>query len=121
MFKEDIEALVSRLENLISTKTVVGEPIVNGNTTIIPIVTASLGFGMGSGEGQDEKNQGGGKGTGAGAGMKLTPSALLIVQGDNVQVYSLTQKGSLSKLAEVIPEVIDRFRSQKAEQVAPSD
>ncbi|MFZ5900514.1 MAG: GerW family sporulation protein [Bacillota bacterium] len=116
MFKEDIDALVSRLENLISTKTVVGEPIVSGNTTIIPIVTASVGFGMGSGEGQDEKHQGG-KGIGAGAGMKLTPSALLIIQGDNVQVYSLANKGSLAKLAEMIPEVINKFHPrEKSEQ-----
>jgi len=117
MFKEDIEALVSRLENLISTKTVIGDPIINGNTTIIPIMTANVGFGMGSGEGQDEKHCGGGKGTGAGAGLKLTPSALLIMQGDNVQVYSLAQKGSLAKLAEIIPDVINKFRPQeKVEQ-----
>ncbi|MCG9968795.1 sporulation protein [Pelotomaculum terephthalicicum JT] len=111
MFKEDIESLVSHLENLISTKTIVGEPIVNGNTTVIPIVTASVGFGMGSGEGQDEKNQGG-KGTGGGAGMKLSPAALLIIQGDNVQVYSLSSKGSLAKLAEMIPEVIGKLKPQ---------
>ena len=116
MFKEDIESLVSRLENLISTKTIVGEPIVSGNTTIIPIVTATVGFGMGSGEGQDEKSQGG-KGTGAGAGMKLAPSALLVMQEDQVQVYSLSQKGSLAKLAEMIPDVINKLKSQeKVEQ-----
>lgn len=111
MFKEDLETMVSRLEKLISTKTVVGEPIISGNTTIIPIVTASVGFGMGSGEGQDEKNQGG-KGSGGGAGLKLTPSALLIIQGDNVQVYSLSQKGSLAKLAEIIPDIINKFKPQ---------
>jgi uncharacterized spore protein YtfJ len=56
MFKEDIESLVSRLENLLTTKTVVGEPMVHGNTTIIPIMTAAVGFGLGSGEGQDPKS-----------------------------------------------------------------
>ena len=109
MFKEDIEALVARLENLISTKTIVGEPIINGDTTVIPIMTAAVGFGMGSGEGQDDKQ--GGKGTGAGAGMKITPTALLIMQGDNVQVYSLAQKGSLSKISELIPEMVEQFRN----------
>ena len=110
MFKEDIETLVARLENLISTKTIVGEPIVSGDTTIIPIVTASVGFGIGSGEGQEGANQGG-KGTGAGAGMKLTPSALLVIQGDNVQIYSLNQKSCLTRLAEIIPDVINKFKS----------
>ncbi|AGL02463.1 GerW family sporulation protein [Desulfoscipio gibsoniae] len=115
MFKEDIESLVSRLENLISTKTIIGEPIISGNTTIIPIVTASVGFGLGSGEGQDGASQGG-KGTGAGAGMKLSPTALLIIQGDNVQVYSLTKKGSLAKLAETIPDVIKKFKSNEKDE-----
>ncbi|MEW6697439.1 MAG: GerW family sporulation protein [Bacillota bacterium] len=115
MFREDIEALVSRLENLISTKTVIGEPIINGNTTIIPILTATVGFGMGSGEGE-EKHHGGGKGTGAGAGMKLTPSALLIMRGDDVQVYSLAQKGSLAKLAEIIPDVINKLKPQEEKE-----
>lgn len=112
MFKEDIESLVSRLENLISTKTIVGEPIVSGSTTIIPIVTATVGFGMGSGEGQDSTNQGG-KGTGAGAGMKLSPTALLIVQGDDVQVYSLSQKGSLAKLAEMVPDLVEKIKAKE--------
>lgn len=116
MFKEDIESLVSRLENLISTKTIVGEPIINGNTTIIPIVSASVGFGMGSGEGQDEKHQGKGKGTGAGAGIKLTPSALIIVQGDNVQVYSLAQKGHLDKLAEIIPDMVNKLKPTEKDE-----
>jgi uncharacterized spore protein YtfJ len=39
------------------------------------------------------------------------------MQGDDVQVYSLTQKGSLVKLAEMIPDLINKFKSQdKAEQ-----
>jgi len=74
-------------------------------------VTASVGFGMGSGEGQDNSKQGG-KGTGAGAGLKLSPTALLILQGDDVQVYSLTQKSNLEKLAEMIPDIINKFQPQ---------
>ncbi|MCG8402003.1 MAG: sporulation protein [Firmicutes bacterium] len=111
MFKEDIVSLVSRIENLISTKTIVGEPIISGNITIIPIVTTSVGFGLGSGEGQ-ESTEHGGKGTGAGAGMRISPSALLIIQEDNVQVYSLAQKGSMAKLAELIPDVVNKFKNQ---------
>lgn len=42
--------------------------------------------------------------------MKLSPSALLIIQGDNVQVYSLNQKGSLAKLVEMIPEVVNKLK-----------
>lgn len=111
MFKEDIDSLVSRIENLVSTKTIVGEPIISGNITIIPIVTTSAGFGLGKGEEQGGTASGS-KGTGAGAGMRISPSALLIIQGDNVQVYSLAQKGSMAKLAELIPDVVSKFKNQ---------
>jgi len=84
---------VSRLENLISNKTIVGEPIISGNTTIIPLVTATVGV-----------------------GIKLTPSALLIMQGDDVQVYSLSQKGNLAKLVEMIPDVISKLKLQEKDE-----
>jgi len=84
---------VSRLENLISNKTIVGEPIISGNTTIIPLVTATVGV-----------------------GIKLTPSALLIMQGDDVQVYSLSQKGNLAKLVEMIPDVISKLKPQEKDE-----
>lgn len=84
---------MSRLENLISNKTIVGEPIISGNTTIIPLVTATVGV-----------------------GIKLTPSALLIMQGDDVQVYSLSQKGNLAKLVEMIPDVISKLKPQEKDE-----
>jgi uncharacterized spore protein YtfJ len=49
--------------------------------------------------------------------LKLTPSALLIIQGDNVQVYSLDQKGSLAKLVEMIPDIVNKLKlKENAEQ-----
>jgi len=44
--------------------------------------------------------------------LKLSPTALLILQGDDVQVYSLTQKSNLEKLAEMIPDIINKFQPQ---------
>jgi len=108
MLKEDLETIVSHLEKMVSTKTIVGDPIASGNTTIIPILTASFGFGSGGGEGNDPSH-GAGKGSGGGAGAKLAPTALIIVQGDDVKVYSLAQKGTLEKLAELIPEVLAKL------------
>lgn len=114
MIKENIEAIVSRLENLITTKTIVGDPITSGNITIIPIISASFGFGTGSGEGTDCSNKGGiGKGGGGGAGARISPTALIIIQEGEVKVYSLAQKGTLEKLAELVPEALSRFGIDK--------
>lgn len=111
MFKEDIEAIVSHLENLVSTKTIIGEPIVSGNSTIIPVLTASVGFGVGSGEG-NQPSQGTGKGSGGGAGLKLTPAAMIVIQGDEVKVYSLSQKGMIDKLGEMLPTVFSQIKKE---------
>jgi uncharacterized spore protein YtfJ len=108
MFKENIEALVSHLENMVQAKTVVGEPIVSNGKTIIPLVSVRVGFGTGGGEG-NAPQQGVGKGEGGGAGLNVSPTALLIVDENGVQVYSLNQKGGLSKLVEIIPEVMAKM------------
>ena len=113
MIKEDIETMVSRLEDLIKTKSIVGEPIINGNITIIPIMSASFGFGVGGGEG-NEPNKGVGKGSGAGAGAKINATALIVIQEGEAKIYSLSQKGTLEKIAEMIPEAITKFHQEKS-------
>jgi len=111
LFKENIEAMVSKLENLITTKTIVGDPIVSGNVTIIPVMAAGFGFGLGSGEGPDTI-KGGGKGSGGGAGGGLKPVALVVLQEGDLKVYSLAQKGVLERLAEVVPELLAKIGAQ---------
>ena len=46
MLKDNIDALVSKLEHLVSTKTVIGEPITVGNNTLVPVISASFGLGQ---------------------------------------------------------------------------
>lgn len=115
MLKENIETIVSHLENLIKTKTIVGEPIIAGNATIIPVMTASFGFGTGIGEGT-EPGKGGGKGGGGGAGAKVSPSALIVVRDGEVNVYNLGNKGTLEKLAGIIPEIVNKFSCKEGEK-----
>lgn len=113
MLKENLEALVSHLENMVQAKTVVGEPIESNGKTIIPLIKVRVGFGSGGGEG-NAPQQGTGKGEGGGAGMSISPTALLIVDENGAQVYSLSQKGGgLSKLMELVPEVMTKMQAGK--------
>lgn len=117
MLKEGIETIVSHLENLVNTKTVIGEPMEVGHAIIIPVVSASFGFGAGSGQGSEPEG-GGGTGGGGGGGAKITPTALVVIRGDDVKVFSLSQKGALEKLADLVPEIaskISQFRRSKPE------
>ncbi len=115
MIKENVDALVDHLERLISTKTIVGEPITAGDIQIIPIMSASFGYGTGTGEGT-EPGKGGGTGSGGGAGGSITPTALILVQGGEAQVYSLGKKGMIDKLAELVPEIISKHGKKEAPQ-----
>ncbi|MDD4776582.1 MAG: spore germination protein GerW family protein [Syntrophomonas sp.] len=112
MFKEDMDALAQHLENMVKSKTIVGEPIIAGSATVIPIITASFGFALGDGEGTDSA-KGGGKGSGGGGGAKISPTALLVVKGEDVQVFNLGEKGSLDKLVSLVPEIITKISEFK--------
>lgn len=105
-----IETITSQLERIVNTKTVVGEPIVVGNVTLIPVQVATFGFGSAGGEDNDKSKTKGGAG---GGGVRLQPIAVIAVVGDDVQVYNLGQKGMLENLAKSLPEIITNFRSKK--------
>lgn len=113
MFKESVDALVSHLENLVTAKTIVGEPIKVDNATIIPIISTSFGFGTGAGEGTEPSKSGGGKGSGGGAGAKVSPTALVIIQNGEVNVYSLGKKGTMEQLAGIMPEILAKFNKEQ--------
>lgn len=112
MFQENMDVLATHLENLVKSKTIIGEPITAGNVTIIPVVTASFGFGLGGGEGTDP-SKGGGQGSAGGAGAKVAPTALIAIKGDDVQVFSLGEKGSWEKLIDLVPEIISKIQQYK--------
>ncbi len=101
-----LDTMTSKLEKLVSTRTVVGEPVVVGDVTLVPIQTASFGFGSGGGEGGDKEGFGGG----AGAGVSLRPIAIVSVKEGSVQLHSLIEpKSNLDRFAELIPLVVSKL------------
>jgi uncharacterized spore protein YtfJ len=96
---------IDEIERLLSTKTVVGEPISVDGNTLIPLVSVGFAFGLGAGEGNDpKKGAGSGGGTGGGGGVK--PVALVIVNKDGVRVETI--KGA-ARLLEKVADVAARF------------
>ena len=74
---EVVENLVKttlwEIEKVLTTRTVVGEPMTLERATLIPLVSVGFGFGAGGGEGKGEakqKGEGAGGGTGGGAFVK---------------------------------------------------
>ena len=81
------EQALSKLVITASADAVFGEPVVNGNTTVIPCSEVVIGMGMGSGGGPvDENGNQTGSGSGGGGGARGRPVAAIIITQDGVRV-----------------------------------
>lgn len=106
-FTSVVESLLKNADSVIGTKTVVGEPVVVGDATIIPLVDISFGVGAGANV-NDKKN-------GAAGGMhsKMTPSAVLVIQKGHAKLVSVKNNDTLSKIVDMVPEIIDKIKEKK--------
>ena len=123
---ENTEALFSNLEKFLKTETVVGEAIIIGETTLIPLITVSFGCGTGGGTGNSLKD-GEGSGGGLGAGAKITPTAILVIKNGEVTMLPVKGRVNLENLIEMVPEIISKVSSKmgldktKKENVKPEE
>lgn len=112
---ELMNAAMDKVRLMADANTVVGEPIVAGEVTLIPISRVSVGVGVG---GSDfvSKNQKRPEadncfGGGTGAGMNIDPIAFLVVRGDTVRVLPMLPPadGALGRVVDMVPELVDKL------------
>ncbi|HDR05970.1 MAG TPA: sporulation protein [Candidatus Marinimicrobia bacterium] len=110
MIQTTIETLLEKAKEIARSETVVGEPITAGSVTLIPISKISVGFGTG-GFLNDEKKKNSEAATG---GIQVTPVAVIAVFEDSAKLLTLDKREqSLSKLIDLVPDVLDRFAPKK--------
>jgi uncharacterized spore protein YtfJ len=102
-----LKSLTEELSKLISTETVIGEPIVQEDKVLIPVT--KLGFAFGAGTGKSSGQGPGGEGTGGGGGGGIMPVALIAIfkntpGPEGVKIYPLKPQ---SRMPEVIEKVIE--------------
>ncbi|MGE5631831.1 MAG: GerW family sporulation protein [Caulobacteraceae bacterium] len=112
---ESLETLFSHLEKFLKTETVIGEPIVVGETTLIPIITVSFGCGGGGGGGKDEKGNDG-MGTGVGVGARISPDAVVVIKDEAVTMLPIKGKSNIEKLVGMVPEIVKKIKLKKDEK-----
>lgn len=110
--------LFEDFKEMITTESVVGQPIYLGDAVIVPFVDVSFGFG--SGQTGPE-----GKSGGEAGGGKLTPTAVLILKGERVELFSIKNAAAtntVDKVLNMVPEVISHFRKKKdsGDEAAPA-
>ncbi len=102
-FQGTVEALFRGMDNFITTKTVVGDAVTVGDTTILPLVDVTFGVAA-SAKSEDRKNSGGG-----GMGGKISPSAVLVIQGGSVRLVNIKNQDSMTKILDMVPDIVNRF------------
>jgi uncharacterized spore protein YtfJ len=100
-----ISTALGQIQHIAKTETVVGEPIVAGGVTLIPVSRISIGFAAGEG-GRNEKNNG----AGTGGGITVTPIAFLSVSDGRVHVHAITPSDPiLNKLVSLAPDAVRKL------------
>lgn len=108
-----IGTTMEKLQTLVDTNTVVGDPIVTADgTTVIPITKVTYGV-AGGGTDFTTKTQKSGNpfGGGAGASVTLTPVSFLIVKDGNTRMIPVAVPASTTadRLIEKAPEYADKL------------
>ncbi len=116
----EFDNLGERLENLISSKTVIGEPVAIGEVTLLPIIKANFGFGMGGGNTDGVKRGGV---SGGGGGAQIEPIAIVVVCGKEVSLLPLNKHDSTGwgPLLEKLPQVYEKVASMRKSKAAAED
>lgn len=115
-FNSTVAALFEGMDSVVSSKTVVGDAIHVGNDTIIlPLIDVSFGIGAGAFSGDKQE-----KGAG-GLGGKMTPSAVLVIQNGKTRLVNIKNQDTMTKILDMIPELVDRFENRKEKKVTEED
>jgi len=112
---EIVESLVKttleEIEKVLTTRTVVGEPITIEGRTLIPLISIGFGFGAGGGEGKGEaKQKGEGAGGGTGGGAWVRPIAVIIIDKEGVRIEPImgSMATTIERLGEAIPNLLEK-------------
>lgn len=115
-FSEVIESLFKGMETVLSTDTVIGEPKQIGDTIIVPII--DVAFGVGANSGSKEKSD---IGLG-GMGGKITPSAVLVIQGDKIKLVNVKNQETSTKILDMIPDIVEKITTKtKKDDITEED
>ena len=102
-FSSTVESLFKGMENFVTTKTVVGDPIQLKGAVILPLVDVSFGCAAGANS-TNLKN-----GAGGGLGGKITPSAVLVLQNGTARLVNIKNQDTVTKLLDMVPDLVNKF------------
>ncbi len=106
-----VKTTVEEIEKVLTTRTVVGEPMTVEGRTLVPLISVGFGFGAGGGSGRAEaKQKGEGEGGGTGGGAWVKPIAVIIIDEEGVRIEPIKggMTSAIEKIGETIPHMMEK-------------
>ena len=105
-----MDITMDKLRAMVDANTIIGDPIVVGDITLIPVSKVSFGVATG-GSDFPSKTQSGLFGGGGGAGVTLSPVAVIAINGQNVKMMPVyNEMTSVDKAISMAPEVLEKAK-----------
>ena len=108
--KNIMDVTMDKLRAMVDANTIIGNPIVVGDITLIPVSKVSFGVATG-GSDFPSKTQSGLFGGGGGAGVTVSPVAFIAVSDGNAKMMPVyNELSSVEKAIAMAPEVLEKAK-----------
>jgi sporulation protein YtfJ len=104
-----MESTLDKMREMVDVSTIIGEPMVTGDTTLIPVSKVSYGFTSGGTDLPSKQNNElfGGAG---GGGISITPVAFIVIQDGKCRMMQINNyTSSADRAIAMIPELVDKL------------
>jgi sporulation protein YtfJ len=106
-----IDVTLEKLKTMVNAEVIIGDQIVRGDITIIPVSKVTFGIATGGSDFATKNSNDALFGGGGGAGVTVAPVAFIVIKGDNVRIMPIdSESGVLDKAIAMIPDLIDKIK-----------
>lgn len=115
-----MENTLEKMRQMVDTSTIIGDPIVTGDTTLVPVSKVSYGFTSG-GTDLPSKSNAELFGGGGGGGITIQPVAFIVIEKGKCRMMQINNyTSSADRAIAMIPELVDKvtelLKSDKTEE-----
>lgn len=106
-----MDTTLEKIREMVDASTVIGEPIISGDATIIPVSKITYGFASGGSDfpSKSDRELFGG---GGGAGVTVSPVAFLVINRGEVKLMQINpEQNTADRMVGMVPELVDKVSS----------
>ena len=123
-----MESTLDKMRDMVDVSTIIGEPVVTGNTTLIPVSKVSYGFTSGGTDLPSKQNAELFGGAGGGS-ISITPVAFIVIENGKCRMMQINNyTSSADRAIAMIPELVDKLtelitakKDEEAKDATPAE